>query len=184
MEGGENVTGVWKPPDVVMRYRPIVDKWCVQLGISQGLVLAVIHWESGGNPLAILFEPVYYVKRIEPKPYWREMMAAKGWGPEDVASSYGLMQIMYPTAQSLGCPDPKLLFDPEQNVRFGVAYLAGLKRRHGGSEPLMLAHYNGGLGGAKAMLEGRATRATNYARKVGALAERYRAFLRGEKAGK
>lgn len=178
------MASAWKPPDVVMRYRTIVDKWCVQLGISQGLVLAVIHWESGGNPLAIRFEPVYYAKLIEPKPYWREMMATKGWGPEDVASSYGLMQIMYPTAQSLGCPDPKLLFDPEQNVRFGVAYLAGLKRRHGGSEPLMLAHYNGGLGGAKALMEGKRTRATEYSRKVGALAERYRAFLRGEKAGK
>ena len=174
----------WQPPVRVERYAPLIDKWCTQLGVSQALVKAVIQWESGGNPGATRFEPLYYQNLIEPKPYWQEMMAQKGWTKEDVASSYGLMQLMFPTAQSLGCANPKQLFDADQNIRFGVAYLAGLKRRYGGNEELMLAHYNGGSKGAAMLVAGKTTRATTYAKKVHALAERYREYHKSKTGAK
>ena len=48
--------------DKVKRWWPILDRWCVELGVSQSLVLAVIHMESGGNENARRYEPEYLTK--------------------------------------------------------------------------------------------------------------------------
>jgi soluble lytic murein transglycosylase-like protein len=53
----------------------------------------------------------------------------------------GLMQLMPATAQSFGVGNP---FDPQQNVRAGVAYLRQLLDRYDNDETLALAAYNAG----------------------------------------
>lgn len=64
----------------------------------------------------------------------------------------GLMQMMPETgrwvAEQVGRDDfrPELLNDPEVSIRFGVWYLASLKKEFKGNEILMLAAYNGGRG--------------------------------------
>jgi len=53
----------------------------------------------------------------------------------------GLMQLMPATARQFGVSNA---FDPEQNVRGGVAYLRQLLDRYDGDERLALAAYNAG----------------------------------------
>ena len=65
-----------------------------------------------------------------------------GFDPRAVSpkGAQGLMQLMPATAQALGVADP---FDPEQNIRGGVSYLARLMRRYRNLEQA-LAAYNAG----------------------------------------
>jgi soluble lytic murein transglycosylase-like protein len=88
--------------------------------IEPALVIAVIHVESRGNAFA-----------------------------RSPVGALGLMQIMPPTGEELAGKlgirwvGSKLLFEPEINVRLGIAYLRELRQRFG-NWPTALAAYNWG----------------------------------------
>jgi soluble lytic murein transglycosylase-like protein len=68
-----------------------------------------------------------------------------GWNPRAVSrkGAMGLMQLMPATAAEYGVADP---FDPDENIRAGVAYLRRLIDRFDGKTELALAAYNAGPG--------------------------------------
>ena len=67
------------------------------------------------------------------------------------AGARGLMQLMTPTAREVAGKmgmsfDQGALFDPNYNVQLGSTYFRQLLNYFGGSYPLAVAAYNGGMG--------------------------------------
>jgi soluble lytic murein transglycosylase-like protein len=93
------------------------------------------------------------------------------------AGAQGLMQLIPATASRFGVSDP---FDPAQNIRGGVRYLAWLMKRYSSNLTLVAAAYNAGEGavdrngGVPPYSE-----TQRYVQRVGQLADRYRSALAG-----
>lgn len=93
------------------------------------LILAVIHQESGGRSGAVRPEKLY-LRRYGSTPKFINIIKATGLKPEQIATSYGLMQLMLPLAWGYMSECDKgpgaivALLDPEKNVRYGSAHLA------------------------------------------------------------
>lgn len=91
------------------------------------------------------------------------------------AGAQGLMQLMPATARRFGVTNA---FDPQQNIRGGVQYLAWLLRRFDGDLTLAAAGYNAGEGAVDRHGGVPPYRETmTYVERVGVLAERYRGHL-------
>lgn len=85
------------------KYRPLVQRFSEQYKISPSLVFAVIRTESNFNPYAVSSAPAYGLMQLVPTSGGREAYRrAKG---KDVT------------------PSRDYLFDPENNVELGTAYL-------------------------------------------------------------
>jgi soluble lytic murein transglycosylase-like protein len=111
-------------------------------GLSVAIIEAMVRTESSGKPDAYRFEPAYWER------YCAKHKVFKHGDPKAIAASYGLMQVMYPTAYSLGFRgDPAELFDPQQSLLYGVRLMADNLRWSEGNLDAALAAYNGGRKG-------------------------------------
>jgi soluble lytic murein transglycosylase-like protein len=105
------------------------------------LVEAVVLQESAGKADAFRQEPAFWSRYCARDPRFADEE------PRRIASSYGLMQVMYTTALDHGYAGaPEGLFDIPTNLDIGCRILAKLKRRFT-TPDLYLAAYNGGPGG-------------------------------------
>jgi soluble lytic murein transglycosylase-like protein len=129
------------------KYRAEIEVAASRYGLDPTLVEAVVRKESSGLTHAYRYEPDFYRRYLASNP------AYDGANPRRVAASYGLMQIMYPTARERGFTEaPEFLFVPVIGLDWGCNYLASLLRRFKGQLNLALAAYNGGPGNARAPL--------------------------------
>jgi len=105
------------------------------------LVEALVLQESTGKADAFRQEPAFWSHYCARDPRFVDQE------PRRIASSYGLMQVMYTTALDHGYRgQPEGLFDIVTNLDVGCRILAKLKRRFT-TPDLYLAAYNGGPGG-------------------------------------
>ncbi|HEX7054687.1 MAG TPA: murein transglycosylase domain-containing protein [Burkholderiales bacterium] len=85
------------------KYRPIVEKYAAQYKVSASLVYAIIRTESNFNPFAVSSAPAYGMMQLVPASGGREAFRyAKGRDE---------------------MPSRQYLFDAENNIELGTAYL-------------------------------------------------------------
>jgi len=138
----------------VDRYWTIIDRVAQRYQVSQSLIQAVIHQESGGDPRA-----------------YRE---EKSIGD----ASYGLMQLLRRTAQAVAGKRLTVedLYNPRINIDLGTRYLATLHHYYN-DWVLALIGYNGGPRAVTRFRQGDTLHpAVRYAAKVVALQARYKAW--------
>ncbi|MDP1633973.1 MAG: murein transglycosylase domain-containing protein [Gallionellaceae bacterium] len=88
------------------KYRPLVEKYAKAYGISPSLVFAIMRTESNFNPYAISSAPAYGLMQLVPTSGGRDAYRkAKGKN---------------------GIPGKQYLFDAENNIELGAAYLSVL----------------------------------------------------------
>ena len=163
--------------------KPILSNSRILQGEEPELVAAIIMRESSGNSNSYRYEPNYQLLYIDNSPVWTKPPLYLTAGPtiEDVlpftrsgeiskwsesdknrvaqtklSASYGLMQLMYPTAwqhcqgkkvsdtKTVDLSDPEILRrDNEVNIFCGISYLKFLRTRH--SDPMdVVSAYNAG----------------------------------------
>lgn len=149
------MTPAWLP-----MYEPLIRAGAAAHGLEPALVAAVIEQESNGglNPRSGAHDP-RQLYRYEPG-FWSRYLAGKpAWAPprgvavdtwaRRVSSSYGLMQVMYPTAREHGLPappvaEPESLLQPTLGITLGAKILAAFLRRSSGDWTAALLRWNGG----------------------------------------
>jgi soluble lytic murein transglycosylase-like protein len=129
----------------VTEYRAEIEAAASVARLDPDLVEALVMIESSGRADAFRHEPAYLDKYIRGKAEWAR------WQPRRVASSYGLCQLMFPTARGIGFSgEPEELFVPKVNLYWGCKLLAKLLSWSKGNEAKALAAFNGGMGNWKA----------------------------------
>jgi hypothetical protein len=98
--------------DFHIRVESDIRELATRYGLSEDLIAAIIEAESEFNPRA-----------------------------ESCRGARGLMQLMPPTAATLGVREP---FDPRENIEGGVRHLRAMMDRFKNNLPLALAAYNAG----------------------------------------
>jgi len=127
---------------LLQRYADIISDAAERFNVKKNLIKAVITQESAANPFAV-----------------------------SSAGAKGLMQLMDPTARSVGVSNS---FDPVQNIHGGTAYLAKMLKRFDGNVKLALAAYNAGPSAVEKYGDIPPYRETqNYVQKVLAYAQTY-----------
>ena len=139
-------------------YTAQIQKAAADHDLDADLFEALVLTESSGHADAFRFEPQYAQRyHIAEHPVYKQ------WPVRAVAASYGLTQIMVPTAYELGWrdPEPEYLFIPEVNLYWGGVYLKACfdwtLRWPAASESSRvisaLAAYNGGRNSANTPLQ-------------------------------
>jgi soluble lytic murein transglycosylase-like protein len=128
-------------------YRPLIVQTLGMFpaeGLTPDVIEAVVLTESGGLANAYRYEPAYWARYIQ----HHKSDHLRLMHPRRVAASYGLMQVMYPTAYSLGFRgEPEELFLPQQSLLYGVRLLGEHLSWSQGHLDAALAAYNGGRKG-------------------------------------
>lgn len=142
-------------------YRTNIERVADEHRLEANLVEAVVIIESSGQTDAFRFEPDFYRRYLANDPRYVGQIARR------IASSYGLMQVMFTTALEHDFPyqDPEYLFVPAIGLEYGCRHLEMLLAWADGDVLKALAAYNGGKGNWKG------ERPQAYCRKVNAKLE-------------
>src|SRR5208283_3316624 len=112
-------------------------------GLDAALVCAVVEQESGWNPWAMRYEPLFFAKYVAPLYTNNKVGATEAYAR---GISWGLMQVMGQTAREMGVSSPYLstLCDPAVGLAVGCKVLRRKLDACGGDAAKGLLAWNGG----------------------------------------
>ncbi len=146
---GKGLLKNWKynkrSADIWKKFKEPILKASKKHGVPVPVIIATISTESSGEPESYRHEPGFYRRYIKGKTQWKKNPYYKE--SKRISASYGLMQIMYTTAYSVGFRgEPEDLYDPERNIDAGAAYIASSfqRKQHGWDPPKIACAYNAG----------------------------------------
>lgn len=115
------------------KFKPLVEQAAARFQVSRNLIYAIIRVESDFNPYAINSVPAIGLMQVVPQTAGKEIQGVLTGRESE--------------------PTKAFLFEPENNITYGTAYLRQLDRRHlsGVGDELsreycVIASYNGGAG--------------------------------------
>lgn len=111
-------------------------------GLNDSLVCAICEQESGWNPNATRYEPAFYTRYIQPMISDGRLT---GDSTKDLATSWGLMQVMGETARESGYMGPcDQLLEPALGLEWGCRVFAKKLVAANGDAYNALLRWNGG----------------------------------------
>src|SRR5271169_3355318 len=112
-------------------------------GLDNALVCAVVEQESGWNPWAMRYEPLFFAKYVAPLYTNNKVGATEAYAR---GISWGLMQVMGQTAREKGANSLFLstLCDPAVGLAIGCRILRQKLDAAGGDAARALLAWNGG----------------------------------------
>ena len=122
---------------------PLAQKAAEAEGLDAALVCAVVEQESGWNPWAMRYEPLFFAKYVAPLYTNNKVGATEAYAR---GISWGLMQVMGQTAREKGVTSPYLsyLCDPGAGLAVGCRILRQKLNATGGDVTRALLPWNGG----------------------------------------
>lgn len=155
-------------PSAVLQWQTIAERWSRQTNVPVALILAFIDQESGGNSKAYRAEKEYLAEYVS-KECGRNKVdlikKATGLTEQEIITSYGLMQPLFTLAYGYGARSIADLYDPNKNIRFCVAHISNLMKKHNRNIRLVAGEYNG------------AGQMSAYARDIEQLYKKYDAYI-------
>lgn len=126
-------------------YRSLIAIMATRYGLDADLLEAQVLVESSGYTDAFRFEPGIWAQLQRGALHPAVPVDLATANPRRIASSYGLLQILYVTALDRGYRgEPEGLFVPEVGLSFGCAELKAFLTWAKGDIASALAAYNGG----------------------------------------
>jgi soluble lytic murein transglycosylase-like protein len=112
-------------------------------GLEAALVCAVVEQESGWNPWAMRYEPLFFAKYVASLYTNNKVSASEAYAR---GFSWGLMQVMGQVARESGFAETFLsaLCEPEENLAIGCKILRRKFNAAGGDTQKALLAWNGG----------------------------------------
>jgi soluble lytic murein transglycosylase-like protein len=119
--------------------RPLIRDVSTLHELDPLVIEAMVRVESSGRANAYRYEPAFWTR------YLAGHATYKAMNPHRASASYGLMQVMYPTARAHGFRgEPEELFVPRTSLHYGCLVLKDCLAWSQGHLDSALAAYNGG----------------------------------------
>lgn len=153
-------------PEPARRYAEGFEYATSRYPVDPLLLAALVRAESSFNPRARRHEPEYQRRYVTGSSRW-EPARRLGWSDEQLATSWGLTQVLGATAWSMGWHEPPAaILDPATNLTLGAKYLHQRLERYDGDVKRALIAYNGGHGAVLAYNRGASHPSIGYAERV------------------